>query len=66
MTIGQEDLRVKFRDGTVVRVVIPMERIEGTVATAISYAKVIDDRAREQIRRMCSYDVRLEETWYGL
>ena len=34
-----------------------MERIEGTVATAISYAKTIDAKAREQIRRMCSYEL---------
>ena len=34
-----------------------MEIIEGTVTTAVSYAKVIDPKAREQIRRMCSYDV---------
>lgn len=34
-----------------------MERIEGTVTTAISYAKIIDDKAKEQIRRMCSYEL---------
>ena len=34
-----------------------MERIEGTVTTAISYAKSIDEKAREQIRRMCSYEL---------
>ena len=34
-----------------------MERIEGTVTTAISYAKTIDAKAREQIRRMCSYEL---------
>ena len=34
-----------------------MERIEGTVTTAISYAKTIDEKAREQIRRMCSYEL---------
>ncbi len=34
-----------------------METIEGTMATAISFAKTIDPKAREQIRRMCSYDV---------
>ena len=34
-----------------------MERIEGTVATAISYAKTIDEKAKEQIRRMCSYEL---------
>lgn len=35
----------------------PMEKIEGTVTTAISYAKTIDAKAREQIRRMCSYEL---------
>lgn len=34
-----------------------MERIEGTVTTAISYAKTIDEKSREQIRRMCSYEL---------
>jgi len=34
-----------------------MERIEGTVTTAISYAKTIDAKAREQIRHMCSYEL---------
>lgn len=34
-----------------------MERIEGTITTAISYAKTIDEKAREQIRRMCSYEL---------
>lgn len=34
-----------------------MERIEGTVTTAISYAKTIDEKAKEQIRRMCSYEL---------
>ncbi len=33
-----------------------MEEIIGKVNTAISYAKVIDDGAREQIRRMCDYE----------
>ena len=33
-----------------------MEGIKGTKATAISYAKAIDDTAREQIARMCDYD----------
>ena len=33
-----------------------MEEIKGKVATAISYAKIMDERAREQIRRMCDYD----------
>ena len=34
-----------------------LERIEGSVTTAISYAKTIDEKAREQIRRMCSYEL---------
>lgn len=34
-----------------------MEEIKGTVTTAISYAKTIDPKAREQIQRMCSYEV---------
>lgn len=34
-----------------------MEIIEGSIAMAVSYARVIDPKAREQIRRMCSYDV---------
>lgn len=34
-----------------------MERIEGTVTTAISYAKIMDEFAREQILRMCSYEL---------
>ena len=33
-----------------------MEKIIGKVNTAISYAKTIDDGAREQIRRMCNYE----------
>ena len=33
-----------------------VEEIKGKVATAISYAKQIDDKAREQIARMCDYD----------
>lgn len=32
-----------------------MFEIQGTVATAICYAKVVEDEAIEQIRRMCSY-----------
>lgn len=32
-----------------------MLEIKGTVATAICYAKVIEDEAIEQIQRMCSY-----------
>lgn len=34
-----------------------MEKIEGTVTTAISFAKIMDYRAREQIRRMCSNEL---------
>lgn len=34
-----------------------MEEIKGSVTTAISFAKTIDDKAREQIRRMCSYEL---------
>lgn len=34
-----------------------MEEIQGTVTTAISFAKAIDEKAREQIRRMCSYEM---------
>ena len=33
-----------------------MEEIKGKFNTAISFAKVIEDSAREQIRRMCNYD----------
>ena len=33
-----------------------MEEIRGKFNTAISFAKVIEDTAREQIRRMCNYD----------
>ncbi len=33
-----------------------MEEIKGKFATAISYAKVIDEKARDQIARMCDYD----------
>ncbi|MBE8953828.1 MAG: RtcB family protein [Quinella sp. 1Q7] len=33
-----------------------MEEIRGKFNTAISYAKVIEDSAREQIRRMCNYE----------
>ena len=32
-----------------------MFEIKGTVSTAVCYAKVIEDEAVEQIRRMCSY-----------
>ena len=33
-----------------------MEEIQGKFNKAISFAKVIEDTAREQIRRMCNYD----------
>ncbi|MBQ3854963.1 MAG: RtcB family protein, partial [Anaerovibrio sp.] len=33
-----------------------MEEIKGKVATAISYAKQIDEKAKAQIARMCDYD----------
>lgn len=33
-----------------------MEEIRGKFNTAISFAKVIEDTAREQIRRMCNYE----------
>ena len=33
-----------------------MEEIIGKFNTAISYAKIIEDGAREQIRRMCNYE----------
>ena len=32
-----------------------MFEIQGTVTTAVCYAKVVEDSAIEQIRRMCSY-----------
>ena len=35
---------------------VNMEEIKGKFATAISYAKVIDENARGQIARMCDYD----------
>lgn len=34
-----------------------MFEINGRVTTAICYAKVIEDEAIEQIRRMCDYDL---------
>lgn len=34
-----------------------MEIIKGKVGEAISYASVIEDEAREQIRRMCDYEL---------
>ena len=33
-----------------------MFKIKGKVNTAICYAKVVEDEAIEQIRRMCDYD----------
>lgn len=36
-----------------------MEEIRGKYNTAISFAKVIEDTAREQIRRMCNYEFTL-------
>lgn len=33
-----------------------MEEIKGKYATAVSYAKNIDDKVRAQISRMCDYD----------
>ena len=36
--------------------VIFMEEIKGKFATAVSYAKSIDEKARAQITRMCDYD----------
>ena len=33
-----------------------MEEIRGKFNTAISFAKIIEDSAREQIRRMCNYE----------
>lgn len=33
-----------------------MEEISGKYNTAISFAKVVEDAAREQIRRMCNYE----------
>lgn len=33
-----------------------MEEIRGKYNTAISFAKIIEDSAREQIRRMCNYE----------
>jgi len=37
--------------------VIFLEIIKGKVGEAISYASVIEDEAREQIRRMCDYEL---------
>ena len=35
-----------------------MLEIKGKVNTAICYAKIIEDEAINQIRRMCDYDIR--------
>ena len=37
--------------------VYEMFEIKGKIATAICYAKVVEDEAIEQIRRMCDYDL---------
>lgn len=37
--------------------VYKMFEIKGKVMTAICYAKVVEDEAIEQIRRMCDYDL---------
>ena len=37
--------------------VIEMIEIKGKVTTAICYAKVVEDKAIEQIRRICDYDL---------
>lgn len=34
-----------------------MFEIKGKVTTAICYAKVVEDEAIKQIRRMCDYDL---------
>lgn len=34
-----------------------MFEIKGKAATAICYAKVVEDEAIQQIRRMCDYDL---------
>ena len=34
-----------------------MFEIKGKVGTAVCYAKVVEDEAIEQIRRMCDYDL---------
>lgn len=43
-----------------------MFEINGRVTTAICYAKVIEDEAIEQIRRMCDYDLTKGEARCGL
>ena len=37
--------------------VYEMFEIKGKIATAICYAKVVEDEAIKQIRRMCDYDL---------
>ena len=34
-----------------------MEEIQGKMTTAVSFAKIMDDKSREQIRRMCDYEL---------
>ena len=34
-----------------------MEIIKGKIGEAVSYASIIEDEAREQIRRMCDYEL---------
>ena len=34
-----------------------MMEIQGKINTAVCYAKIIEDEAIEQIRRMCDYDL---------
>ena len=62
----QVDLRSTLQDMVVVTAVrrallrketYEMFEIKGKVATAICYAKVVEDEAIEQIRRMCDYDL---------
>ena len=62
----QVDLKSALQDMVVVTAVrrallrkemYEMFEIKGKVATAICYAKVVEDEAIEQIRRMCDYDL---------
>lgn len=62
----QVDLKSTLQDMVVVTAVrrallrkemYEMFEIKGKVATAICYAKVVEDEAIEQIRRMCDYDL---------
>lgn len=41
-----------------------MFEINGRVTTAICYAKVIEDEAIEQIRRMCDYTRIIQDRYY--